>query len=464
MRGYPQKHPDYIELLETLNVFGIRSDYMKDFQEYLENEGVGEQERRELILLPTIQLPEFKEGKIQLNVIRPRKDMPDFKKAMRLRLLSLEGQLSSRVMADWYPRLQKHSSAGVNAGPAAQLNRDTLRRDHLAYLKWDRIWFDLERHKRENAYYNVVLSSDMLLELMTRSWWYELLIPPGYFDFRFDRLPLFQDIATHLLKGYLDRFYLFQKREFEKPFLEYQLLDPGDDDLIRKSYQLLVKKSEKQLILRLKQLGDKFAGGEFEAFSFANLQIFQAEKHLYQPLIHLTYDTGQNSLVKVIPTHLNAGEKRFVDDLEKVCRAEAHGLLHDTDLYLLRNHSSDKAIAFFSERAFRPDFILWLLKGETQTIAFLDPKGLHHFTDNFNNPKVQMAREIKQLERDLAKKASIRLESYLISQTDRDKLRWPSQRETNRDATLDEYRAHHILMAKDEPEDYVLQLVSDLVR
>jgi len=460
--GYPQAHPDYISLLETLNVFGIRSDYMKEFQEYLENEGVGEQERRELILLPTIQLPEFKEGKIQLNVIRPRNDMPDFKKSVRLRLSSLEGRLSSRVTADWYPRLQKHSSSGVSAGPAAQLNRDTLRSDHLAFLKWDRIWFDLERHKRENAYYNVVLSSGVLLELMAHSWWYELLIPPGYLEFRFDRLPLFQDIATHLLKGYLDRFYLFQKREFEKPFLEYQVLDPGDDDLIRKSYQLLVKKSEVSLIQRLKQLAEKFASGEFEAHSFANLQIFQMEQHLYQPLIHLTHSTGEDSLVKVIPTHLNDGEKRFVDDLGKVCRAEAHGLLHDTDLYLLRNHSSDKAIAFFSERAFRPDFILWLLKGDKQTIAFLDPKGFHHFTDNFNNPKVQMAREIKHLERDLSKGACIRLESYLISQTYRDSLRWPSQRETGRDATLDEYRAHHILMAKDDPENYVAQLVADL--
>ena len=27
----PKKHPDYIELLETLNIFGIRSDYMKEF-------------------------------------------------------------------------------------------------------------------------------------------------------------------------------------------------------------------------------------------------------------------------------------------------------------------------------------------------------------------------------------------------------------------------------------------------
>jgi hypothetical protein len=44
------------------------------------------------------------------------------------------------------------------------------------------------------------------------------------------------------------------------------------------------------------------------------------------------------------------------------------------------------------------------LKVDAQTIAILDPKVSHHFTDNFHNPKVQM---IKQLERDLARKARI---------------------------------------------------------
>jgi hypothetical protein len=168
--------------------------------------------------------------------------------------------------------------------------------------------------------------------------------------------------------------------------------------------------------------------------------------------------------VKVIPTHLNEGEKRFIDDLEKACREEAHGLLHDTDLYLLRNHNSDKAIAFFGERSFRPDFILWLVNGDSQTIAFLDPKGMRNLTDNFSNPKVRMARVIKDLERDIPKTANVRLESYLISQTHRDKLRWPSVDGSGLDARLEEYRANHILMAKDEPEDYVAQLLAELMQ
>lgn len=453
-----QKHPDHIALLETLNIFGIKSDYMKEFEEYLEEEGVGATERRELIELPTIQLPEFEKAK--LNIIRPKPDMPDFKKSVRLRLASLEGQLSTKVTADWYPRLQRQSSVTNGNAVSASLNVEPLRREHLAFLKWDTIWFEIERHKRDKAFYNVAFAPDDLKTLLTERWWYDLFIPPGYLDFRFDRLPLWQEIATYLLKGYLERFYQFHRRQFEAPFLEYQALRASDDLLLRQ-YQLLVKKSERQLIERLQELSKKFAQGRFEAFSFERLQIFAAEHHLYQPLIHLTRGGGE-ALIKVVPTHLNEGEKQFVDDLEKFCQAEATGMLANVELYLLRNHSSDKAVSFFTESGFRPDFILWLLGAGRQTIVFLDPKGLRNFTDNFQNPKVQLARAIKVLEKNL-QRPEIRLESFLISQTNRHQLRWPGPNDSAREATPKEYKEQHIFLAKDEPETYIQDLLSGLL-
>lgn len=136
-------------------------------------------------------------------------------------------------------------------------------------------------------------------------------------------------------------------------------------------------------------------------------------------------------------------------------------MLADAELYLLRNHSSDKAIGFFTESGFRPDFILWLLNEGRQTIAFLDPKGMRNFTDTFNNPKVQFARKIKQLQADLGRD-DIRLESFLLSQTHRHDLRWPRPGESDKQATADDYRQHHILFAVDNPLEYVSELVSSL--
>jgi hypothetical protein len=228
-----------------------------------------------------------------------------------------------------------------------------------------------------------------------------------------------------------------------------------------KGYQLLVKKSEKLLIQRLRALSEKFKQGEFESLSFDKFELFQAKHHLYQPLIHLNHGAGQEALIKVIPTHLNEGEKKFVDDLESFCKAEANGKLADVELYLLRNHNSDKAISFFTESGFRPDFILWLLRDNHQTIAFIDPKGLRNFTDNFNNDKVQLCQKIKELEKDL-KRSDIRLESYLISQTHRNQLQWPSPTDPKRQATAGEYKERHILFAKDDPDKYVEELFMSL--
>jgi hypothetical protein len=136
-------------------------------------------------------------------------------------------------------------------------------------------------------------------------------------------------------------------------------------------------------------------------------------------------------------------------------------LLADAELYLLRNHNSDKAISFFMESGFRPDFILWLLWEQQQTIAFIDPKGLRNFTDNFNNPKVQLFRRIKDLQTTL-KREDIRLESFLIAQTHRNELRWPSPSAPDQRASASEYRGHHILCAKDDPDTYVRDLFTVL--
>ena len=36
-------HPDHIRLLETLNIFALRANYMAQFRDYLESEGINTQ-------------------------------------------------------------------------------------------------------------------------------------------------------------------------------------------------------------------------------------------------------------------------------------------------------------------------------------------------------------------------------------------------------------------------------------
>src|SRR5262249_20783302 len=51
--GIPK--PDYIHVLETLNIFGIRAQYMQQFKEYLEEEGLPTNEDRIEFILPVVK-------------------------------------------------------------------------------------------------------------------------------------------------------------------------------------------------------------------------------------------------------------------------------------------------------------------------------------------------------------------------------------------------------------------------
>lgn len=82
-------------------------------------------------------------------------------------------------------------------------------------------------------------------------------------------------------------------------------------------------------------------------------------------------------------------------------------------------------------------------------------------TDNFNNPKVQFAQKIKRLQSDL-KRDDIRLESFLLSQTHRHDLRWPTPGELGKQATVHDYLQHHVLLTVDNPPHYVRELIAAL--
>ncbi len=61
------QHPISVRPLETLNIFGVRADYMAQFREYLEDEGVPTREKVTTILLPVI-IPAIDRRLLALNL------------------------------------------------------------------------------------------------------------------------------------------------------------------------------------------------------------------------------------------------------------------------------------------------------------------------------------------------------------------------------------------------------------
>ncbi|MCB9833556.1 MAG: hypothetical protein H6807_13890, partial [Planctomycetes bacterium] len=436
--------PDRIHLLETLNIFGIRADYMRQFREYLEEEGLSGNEERVEFILPVIKNLNGK----KLTSVRIEKGK-DFKLHGPKPMLAEppDRLLRHPVALNWYPKIQAQQSKGVTrTDDSAVKHEGRLEERHIAFMDIDAVWFELQHFKNERSWYNLNLSRDCIVPLLLDSRWYKLFIPPEELEFtRFDRVRRWEEIAVALLKKYADRYYKHTKQEWESDFYEYHELQEDDPNFVSE-YRLLIDESQEAIVEKLGELKEKIEDGTLADWSFGNLHAIAFGQHLYQPLLHFKSD-----FVDVSPVSLNEGENDFVTDLRSFYDANP-SFFEDHELYLLRNRSRGRGIGFFEAGNFYPDFLLWLLTADKQYVTFVDPKGIRNL-EGRDDPKIRFYRTIKELEARLGD-PNVILNSFIISNTPFQQVRWWTE-----DLSKDEFTKAHVLFQKDDRKTYIKRLL-----
>lgn len=438
--------PSDIERLETLNVFGIRADYMRQFKEYLEEEGLPGNEDRIEIVLPVIK----NLGTNKAKMIRLKEGI-DFKRQGPNPSLDLPDDrlIKNRVVLDWYPKIQALASSGGQHPLDEGVKReDQFAEKHIAFMDIDEVYFELQRFKNERAWYNLNLSRAKIRALLGQPDWYRLYIPSEEMEFRsFQQVRRWQEIAIVLLKKYCDRYYKLRKAEFENEYLEYHELTEDDPNFIEE-YRFLIEQSREEIVAKLNEIKELVKNGELRNIEFQGLHSIMLSQNLYQPLIYVKSD-----LIEIKPIVLeNPGERDFVLDLQAFCRVK-QGFFADKELYLLRNMSRGRGIGFFEAGNFHPDFIIWLFVNGRQLINFVDPKGLRNL-EGPNDPKIQFYLTIKDLEQKLDD-PDVTLNSFIISSTPIVQVAWWSDGMSKAD-----FDQRNVLFQKEDKETYIEKLLT----
>lgn len=458
--------PKHIAALETLGIFGIHADYMAQFRDFLEEEGLPTIDDRVEFLLPVIK----NLGTQKLKTIRLKKKIngviTEFGDAYR-KLgpvptvsrpdpstdRSTEYLQKNQVILNWYPKIQAMKSGGLVGGDAdAAPNQAHLGPRHVAFLDVDELYFELERFKAERGWYNLNITRQGVEGLLADQSWYQLLIPPEELAFdSFERVRLWQEIALALLKKYVERYYTFRKREWELPHLEYRDLEAGDPNFLGVAeasndsyYRILLDRSQEEIATKLEELKATIVKGELKAWEFQGLKTILFGRHLYQPLLYL-----DSKIVEISPAPLNKGERLFVEDLRAF--HDGHpAFFQDKELYLLRNLSKGRGVGFFEAGNFHPDFIVWLLVGGQQHVIFVDPKGIRNLGPT--DPKIQFHETIKDIEQRLGDPA-IRLQSFIVSNTPSHTMRmlWHMEKA--------DMQKRHILFQEEDKDTYVRSML-----
>ncbi|NMM38969.1 MAG: DEAD/DEAH box helicase family protein [Glaciimonas sp.] len=451
--------PRHIELVETLGVFGVKSDYMQEFRKFLEQEGLPGNEKKETRTIPMNLLYDF--GK-QLMMLGPKTKKANGRKYDFL----LDGPVPSAgdvpdkltknpVEVDWYPRIEAIVAKKdmTSTGQESKKYAGKLGVAQLAFIRWDAIWFALESYKRLRGWTNLNIDQHELAGLFDvgRDGWYTLLIPQSTLaSSNWRNVEIWQRVATELLKRYIDAFYNHCKKTFYEPRLELKPLArdnlnlPADDAV----YQLVVDASEAALLADIKLLEQeiKQSGGGLIG-EHRDIKAYKLGVHLFSPLLHVV----QGRKISIAPVPLNESEFDFVRDLHHfIDQPEGKEVLDGCEVFLLRNRSRGGGIGFFEAGSFYPDFILWIVRGAQQYVAFIEPHGLIH--EGSGSQKILFHQTIKEIEQRVQRSGKkVTLESFIVTPTALRDLKWGMD-------SLGAFARQHVLFMKDDKDAYVKKL------
>ena len=450
----PGEHPRHIKILETLNIFAVRANYMAQFREYLEREGV---ETESVVELPLfIRINETALGK---NLVVPR--VPKDKAFYQHARLALEADGNIKVRVDLSARVHALESTTQGLYTAAARSGDERRipEESLALVDWEQVYLDLLDYKERKRWHNLVLRPETPRQLMGQINYTliadEAAISPRTFAGRW-RL---QEAVTAILCKYMDTFYRRHRERWESQNMEYGLLDENDPNLAfnrdvvsekRPAYIVQVRRSDIELIETIQQFLEQTDRLYQEENQGLPRIIF--DRHLYLPLL---------DALKSIPPALKESEAKFVRDLKAYWEAEKDRSLAGKEVFLLRNLSRGKGIGFFEERGFYPDFILWVLEGKAQRIIFVEPHGMLHAKAYIHDEKARLHEKLQELAPEIARRSGrqdVSLDAFIISATPFDELRLRYD-----DGTWDRstFAAKHILfMERSDEYDYMKLLFS----
>lgn len=438
--------PPNIHLLETLNVFGVRANYMTEFRDYLNQEGI-DTGFEEIILPVRIQEQFLGRG---LQVLR----LPDDKVFHDEEGVLLEVDPHLWITLDLRPKIEVARSGvdqDVVERTGGEDHADRLR-ELVPLLDWEDIYFDLLEFKRTKRLYNLGFTPSCL-RTIAGDGSYTVLCPPGQLlPSAFEDLQQAHQIAKGVLRKYAAVFYHRRRRAWEEQQLRFQTLTENDPNLSFWGYTLRVKEDVAERVYELIDQADELYRQDVE--NFPNIHF---DRHLYQPLLATDESLSSN------PPGLDENEEKFIRGLHDYLQ-QKHKQLEDKEVFLLRNLTRGRGVGFFEEAAggdFYPDFILWVIDDSKQWIAFIDPHGLRFAEGGFNDPKIQLHRRLESLEPSLQRWCTqwqVHLTSFILSTSTYEKIRKLFGEEQH---SREDFEDYNVLFMEDS--NYIRKLFDTLL-
>ena len=446
------RHPTDLGLLETLNIFALRANYMTQFRSYLEREGVDTEARKELQLAIRAD-----ERFLNKGLVAPR--LPPGRSFMEQAYVFLAPDKAARVSLDFSTtiRVMESGQTGVREAEFQAGQHRFIPDASLALIDWQAIYLELLAYKENKGWTNLTLTPATPRAIMTQTEPIRLytlaadapiINPTSCAD-----MTRLHEMVTSILRKYMDKFYRVQRERWESAHLRYERLSEKDANF--QDYTLRIARDENALIAAIEELLRE--GERIYREETSDLPNVYFEPHLYQPLL-----IERGGKVESTPKGLNNSEQQFIKDLRDYCGAHKDSLLKHKEIFLLRNLSRGKGVGFFENSGFYPDFILWIKNTQGQRIVFIEPHGMLNAPSYEQDEKAQLHERLPDFAEKIGKQSEhkdVRLDSFIISGTRYEDL-WNRYGDTAWDR--ERFAQAHILFPEQNGDfDYIAAIMQE---
>lgn len=427
------EHPSNLPLLETLNIFAVRANFMTQFRDYLMREGVPHEEpiQLELPIKPNM-------GHLANPLYAPT--AAPYHDAVKGQCVTLE-VIPSIVVTHTTQSvsiIRSSSQRGIQSERADAARQTIIPETSLELVNWEKIYLQLLEYKQEKQFYNLIFDTKILKKILSpNEGLYKLsvmdeseVMPTSLVEI--ERL---DGLVLTLLCKYIAKFYSVIQKRWNDERVRLKKLDKDDPNFANWKIHIPRDKAS-ELEPQIQHLIETDEIYETSGEYFGLIRVFN-ERHLYQPLLAV----GTTDIPwRTTPPALEDSEKNFVEDLHRYVRDQREGLFAKKEVFLLRNQSRGKGIDFYQNEGFYPDFILWITEGAKQRIVFIEPHGMVHEAIHEYNEKITLFKRLQILSYERFRGEHVQMDSFIISETDFPDLR---RKYPNMDAYR--FRELHIL-------------------
>jgi hypothetical protein len=195
--------PEFFQYLETLNIFGVKANYMQQFNEYLSNEGLPPSKTiSSPRIIPVLKNKQFKKDKLQKLAlpegVNYMKDAPAY-------IFNKENEKASIVELDCYTFLEIEKSLDNTERSTVEKNESHILVSFKDMFDYDTIYCELVEYKIQKNFLNTVISREYIRELLARHDWYRLLLPQAFErPVSVSGIYRLEEFAIRLLKRHLE--------------------------------------------------------------------------------------------------------------------------------------------------------------------------------------------------------------------------------------------------------------------